>query len=106
MHETESILDKLGLRLPVDWTVDALHLLDDTKAGGWQLILLAFDNAQQKFRVAELHGDDIELTVSEPMFSGDEARRMYVDRIAARLYRHYNCKAPALSFEVANKEDR
>jgi hypothetical protein len=104
MHETESILDKLGLRLSVDWTVDALHLLDDP-SGGWRVVLLVFDNAYQRFLVAE-QGQDDELQVSDSYGLGDTAWRAYVDRIAARLFRHYNSAVPALSYERENKEDR
>lgn len=110
MHETKSVLDLLGLNVPLDWTVDAFHLLDNPE-GGWKIVMLAWDNAQQRFLLCDInedvHGDVGNPTnVSDPYVSGDLARKAYVDRIAARLFRLNNSKAPALTYELENEEDR
>jgi hypothetical protein len=110
MNEIEAVLDRLGVVAPLDWTVDAVQLIDDKRSPGWLLVVLAWDNAQQRFIVCDIAGNDGEVPgkpshLSEPISSGDVARMLYVNRVAARLFRLYNSKAPSLAFGLPNEED-
>jgi hypothetical protein len=105
MNEVETVLDKLGLVLPANWAVDAVHLLDTAEDGG-RVVVLGYDCSRQTSIIADINPDTGEPDKIQVYTTGDAARLAYVERVAARLFRYYNGKAPALSFEVQNKEDR
>lgn len=106
MGETETLMDRLGLCIPDDWTVDAVSLVE-TYNTGWKSVLLAYDVSQCAYYVADIEAGETELSgLSDPYVSGDEARRAYSNRCVARLFRHYNSKAPGLSFSEKNEEDK
>ena len=110
MNDLEMTLDRLGVIVRPDWTVDAVQMIDNKNGVDWLVVLLVWDSAQQCFLVCDITGNACDGAgeperMSEPIPSGDVARLLYVNRVAARLFRHYNSKAPSLAFGKVNEEN-
>lgn len=104
MNSTLDVLEKLGVKVPKDWTVDAIHLLE-THRLGWHVTMLAWDNSQQHFVIAEVPAgaESTPELVFDPMSHGDTARRLYLSVTTERVFCHYNSKAPGFTFLEPNE---